>query len=143
MSMTTRRIIAQQLWPHCLAVAILIFSISFRELVGSVLLRPPGMQTVATFIFREFDQGSPASDMAMGVIAITVSILSVSLARRLVPKKFCPPTSRRPDSRRGQATSKAAQTPTWSEGQRSGLSLAGWLKHRPEARTFIFAETQT
>jgi iron(III) transport system permease protein len=85
--MITRSIIAPLLWPHCLAGAILIFSIAFRELVGSVLLRPPGMQTVATFILREFDQGSPAAGMAMGVIAISVAMLSVGLARRLVPKK--------------------------------------------------------
>ena len=85
--MTTRRVIAPLLWPHCLAGAILIFSISFRELVGSVLLRPPGIQTVSTFVLREFDQGSPATGMAMGVIAISVSMLSVGLARRLVPKK--------------------------------------------------------
>jgi iron(III) transport system permease protein len=84
---TTRRIVAPLLWPHCLAGAILIFSISFRELVGSVLLRPPGMQTVSTFILREFDQGSPATGMAMGVIAISVSMLSICLARRLVPKQ--------------------------------------------------------
>jgi iron(III) transport system permease protein len=83
----TRRIIAPLLWPHCLAGAILIFSIAFRELVGSALLRPPGMQTVSTFILREFDQGSPATGMAMAVIAISVSILSVCCARRLVPKK--------------------------------------------------------
>lgn len=83
----TRRIIAPLLWPHCLAGAILIFSIAFRELVGSVLLRPPGMQTVSTFILREFDQGSPADGMAMGVIAISVAMVSVGLARRLVPKK--------------------------------------------------------
>lgn len=82
-----RRIIAPLLWPHCIAGAILIFSISFRELVGSVLLRPPGMQTVATFILREFDQGSPAAGMALGVIAISVSMVSVSLARRLAPRK--------------------------------------------------------
>lgn len=84
---TARRIVAPLLWPHCLAGAILIFSISFRELVGSVLLRPPGMQTVSTFILREFDQGSPATGMAMGVIAISISISSICLARRLVPKK--------------------------------------------------------
>ncbi|HVO93770.1 MAG TPA: ABC transporter permease subunit [Terriglobales bacterium] len=88
MGLTTRRIVAPLLWPHCLAGAILIFSISFRELVGSVLLRPPGMQTVSTFILREFDQGSPATGMAMGVIAVSVSMLSISLARRLVPKKL-------------------------------------------------------
>jgi iron(III) transport system permease protein len=82
-----RRITAPLLWPHCFAGAILIFSISFRELVGSILLRPPGMQTVATFILREFDQGSPAAGMALGVIAISVTMLSVSLARYLVPRK--------------------------------------------------------
>ncbi|HXV84538.1 MAG TPA: ABC transporter permease subunit [Candidatus Binatia bacterium] len=38
-----RRIIMPLLWPHCLGGAILIFSIAFRELVGSVLLRPPGL----------------------------------------------------------------------------------------------------
>jgi iron(III) transport system permease protein len=85
---TTTRIVAPLLWPHCLAGAILIFSISFRELVGSVLLRPPGMQTVSTFILREFDQGSPATGMAMGVIAILLSMVSICLARRLVPKKL-------------------------------------------------------
>jgi len=85
--MATRRIIAPLLWPHCLAGAILIFSISFRELVGSVLLRPPGMETVSTFILREFDQGSPATGMAMGVIALSVSMISVGFARHLVPKR--------------------------------------------------------
>jgi hypothetical protein len=45
------------------------------------------MQTVATFILREFDQGSPAAGMALGVIAISVTMLSVSLARYLVPRK--------------------------------------------------------
>ena len=86
-AVTSLQIIAPLLWPHCLAGAILIFSIAFRELVGSVLLRPPGMQTVSTFILREFDQGSPAAGMAMGVIAISVSMLCVAWARRLVPKK--------------------------------------------------------
>jgi iron(III) transport system permease protein len=85
--MIARHIVAPLLWPHCLAGAILIFSIAFRELVGSVLLRPPGMQTVSTFILREFDQGSPAAGMAMGVVAISIALLSVGLARRLVSKK--------------------------------------------------------
>jgi iron(III) transport system permease protein len=87
MGITARKIIAPLLWPHCLAGAILIFSIAFRELVGSVLLRPPGMQTVSTFILREFEQGSPAACMAMGVIATSISMLCVACARRLVPKK--------------------------------------------------------
>jgi len=51
-----------------------------------VLLRPPGIQTVSTFVLREFDQGSPAAGMAMGMIAITAALLSVSFAQRLVPR---------------------------------------------------------
>jgi iron(III) transport system permease protein len=80
----TRSIVVPLPWPHCMGGAILIFSIAFRELVGSVLLRPPGMQTVSTFILREFDQGNPAAGMAMGVIAITAALLSIIIARRLV-----------------------------------------------------------
>jgi iron(III) transport system permease protein len=80
---TTRRVVLPLLWPHCLGGAILIFSIAFRELVGSVLLRPPAMQTVSTFILREFDQGSPAAGMAMGMIAIAAALVSITLARRL------------------------------------------------------------
>jgi iron(III) transport system permease protein len=80
---TARRIVLPLLWPHCLGGAILIFSIAFRELVGSVLLRPPAVQTVSTFILREFDQGSPAAGMAMGMIAIAAALLSITLARRL------------------------------------------------------------
>jgi hypothetical protein len=55
-----------------------------------MLLRPPGMQTVSTFSLREFDQGSPATGMAMGVVAIAISLLSISRARRLMPKKSQP-----------------------------------------------------
>jgi len=54
--------------------------------VDSVLLRPPGLQTVSTFILLEFDQGIPATGMAMAVIAISVSILSVCGARWVVAK---------------------------------------------------------
>jgi iron(III) transport system permease protein len=79
-----RHVIAPLLWPHCLGGAILIFSIAFRELVGSVLLRPPGMQTVSTFVLREFDQGNPAAGMAMGMIAIAAALLSITIARRLM-----------------------------------------------------------
>jgi ABC-type spermidine/putrescine transport system permease subunit II len=44
-------IIAPLLWPHCLAGAILIFSISFRELVGSVLLRPINSRRVSQHLW--------------------------------------------------------------------------------------------
>jgi iron(III) transport system permease protein len=76
------RILLPLLWPHCLAGAIMIFSISFRELVGSVLLRPAGVHTVSTFILREFDQGSPAAGMAMGMIAVAIALISITVTRK-------------------------------------------------------------
>ena len=85
---TLVRIVAPLLWPHCLGGAILIFSVSFRELVGSVLLRPPGVDTVSTFILREFDQGSPAVGMALGIMAIGVALLCITLVRSLVPRSI-------------------------------------------------------
>jgi iron(III) transport system permease protein len=83
---TLVKIVAPLLWPHSLGGAILIISIAFRELVGSVLLRPPGMDTVSTFILREFDQGAPAIGMALAMIAIAVSLTGVTAARRLVSR---------------------------------------------------------
>lgn len=71
------------LWPHALAGGILIFSIAFRELVGSSLLRPPGLQTTSTFILGQFDQGSASLGMAMGFVAVLVALIAVLIARRL------------------------------------------------------------
>jgi iron(III) transport system permease protein len=77
------RIMVPLLWPHALAGAIMIFSISFRELVGSVLLRPAGIHTSATYILSQFDQGSVSLGMAMGLIVVLASLLSVLSARYL------------------------------------------------------------
>lgn len=68
------------LWPHALAGAIMIFSISFRELVGSVLLRPPSLHTTSTFIIQQFDQGSMVAGTAMGVVAVLAALLSTVTA---------------------------------------------------------------
>jgi iron(III) transport system permease protein len=78
---TLRRIAIPLLWPHALAGAIMIFSIAFRELVGSVLLRPAGVHTSATYILSQFDQGSSSLGMAMGMIVIVASLISVMTAR--------------------------------------------------------------
>ncbi len=80
------RIVVPLLWPHALAGAILIFSIAFRELVGTVLLRPPSVQTSATYILQQFDQGSIASGTAMGVVAMAAALLSTVTARRFAAR---------------------------------------------------------
>ena len=41
-----------------------------------------------------------------------------------------------------QPISKSAQTPIWSEGHSSGLSLSGSLKHKPVACSLIDREIQ-
>lgn len=78
---TLRWVALPLLWPHALAGAILIFSIAFRELVGSVLLRPPSLQTTSTFVMQQFDQGSVAAGTAMGVVAVAAALLSTATAR--------------------------------------------------------------
>ena len=80
------RVAVPLLWPHALAGAILIFSIAFRELVGTVLLRPPAVQTSATYILQQFDQGSIASGTAMGVVAMAAALLSTVTARRFAAR---------------------------------------------------------
>lgn len=57
----------------------MIFIISFRELVASSLISPPNILTVSTFIVREFEQGSVSTGMAMAVICafLTTSVLII------------------------------------------------------------------
>ena len=80
------RVAVPLLWPHALGGAILVFSIAFRELVGSVLLRPPAVQTTATYILQQFDQGSISAGMAMAMVAVLAALLSVVTARRFAAR---------------------------------------------------------
>ena len=52
---------------------LLVFAVASRELVASVIVAPVGMATVATFIWRQFEQGSVGLGMAMSGIAIVVT----------------------------------------------------------------------
>ncbi|MDM7459786.1 MAG: iron ABC transporter permease [Paracoccus sp. (in: a-proteobacteria)] len=73
--------------PSLIAAMMLVFAIASRELVASVMLAPPGLRTVGTFVFSQFEQGSVQTGMAMSVIAISITsgiLLAVNiwLARR-------------------------------------------------------------
>ncbi|QJP13097.1 iron ABC transporter permease [Starkeya sp. ORNL1] len=74
-----RRIVLPLIWPSLLSAMLLVFAVASRELVASVLVAPVGMMTVATFIWRQFEQGSIGLGMAMSTIALIVT-LSVPLA---------------------------------------------------------------
>ncbi|MGN0426237.1 MAG: ABC transporter permease [Agathobacter sp.] len=65
----------------------MIFIISFRELVASSLIAPPNVLTVSTFIVREFEQGSVSTGMAMAVICVLLSTTSLIILNQVLDKK--------------------------------------------------------
>lgn len=78
-----RRILAPLLAPVALAAGFIVFAISTRELVTSLMLSPPGVETVATFVFRQFDQGSMNVGMAMSLLTILLSAVVIGAGQRL------------------------------------------------------------
>jgi iron(III) transport system permease protein len=65
--------------PSLLAAMMMVFAVASRELVTSLLLAPAGTQTVAIFIWRQFEQGSVGQGMAMATLTLLAS-LSLMLA---------------------------------------------------------------
>ncbi|RUR35397.1 ABC transporter permease [Vreelandella populi] len=77
---TFRRILLPALAPSLLVAMLLVFAIASRELVASLMVAPAGMRTVSTFVFGQFEQGSPGVGMAMSAVAIfTTTALLVGL----------------------------------------------------------------
>jgi len=91
------RVFAQVVLPHlapALAAAWLTtFIVCMRELVASLLLLPPGVQTTATFVFNQFEQGDIASAMAMAAVTIGCSTLVLLLFQTLRFQRNLPETS--------------------------------------------------
>lgn len=77
------RILTPLLAPVALAAGLIVFAIASRELVSSLMLAPPGVQTVATYVFHQFDQGSINAGMAMSLVTILVSGSIIVLGQRL------------------------------------------------------------
>lgn len=61
--------------PGVLQGFMMIFIIVFRELVGASLISPPNVQTVSTFIVREFEQGSASVAMAMALLCVLITTM--------------------------------------------------------------------
>lgn len=76
---TFLRVLLPLMMPALLAAMLLVFAIATRELVASIMLAPAGFSTVSTFVFNQFEQGSPGMGMAMSVIAIFSSTLLLVL----------------------------------------------------------------
>lgn len=69
------RIVAPQLVPSIAAAWITTFIVCVRELLCSLLLLPPGVDTTATYIFNQFEQGEIAAAMAMATVTIGATTL--------------------------------------------------------------------
>lgn len=78
--------------PALLGVSVasgfIVFSIASRELVTSLLLTPPGFETVSTFVFHQFDQGSVSTAMAMSLVSVVISGIFIALGNYLNSLRF-------------------------------------------------------
>lgn len=82
-----RRIILPLVMKGILTGWMMIFIISFRELVASSLISPPNVLTVSTFIVREFEQGSVSVGMAMAVICVLLSTTALIILNVFTEKR--------------------------------------------------------
>ncbi|WP_242220485.1 iron ABC transporter permease [Bacillus cereus group sp. BfR-BA-01380] len=82
-----RKIIMPLIVPGILAGWAMTFIISIRELVASLLVVPPSVETSATFIFAQFEQGNVSVGMAMAVVSVGLTTLCLLLLQYLQEKK--------------------------------------------------------
>lgn len=82
-----RRILVPLILPGILAGWIMTFAISFRELVASLIIRPPSVETSATFIYTQFEQGSVSLGMAMAVVSVGMTTIMLTIVNRLNPNR--------------------------------------------------------
>ena len=68
------------------AAWMMIFIISFRELVTASLIAPPNILVVSTYINREFEQGSVSLGMAMAVLCVLITTTALLLFNHFLEK---------------------------------------------------------
>lgn len=67
--------------PALAGAGSVVFALSMRELVTSVMLQPPGTQVISTYVMNQFLQGDVGDGMAMAVIGVFSSAVLLALAR--------------------------------------------------------------
>ncbi|WP_371377115.1 ABC transporter permease [Sporomusa aerivorans] len=80
-----RRIVLPLLRPGMLAGWVMTLTIAIRELVASLLILPPSMETSATYIFSQFEQGNVSLGMAMAVVMVGLTTSLLLLVNQLNP----------------------------------------------------------
>jgi len=82
-----RLIVLPLVFPAMLAAMLMVFAIASRELVTSLLLAPAGTQTVAVFIWRQFEQGSVGQGMAMATLTLVTGLILMLTALGIMQRK--------------------------------------------------------
>lgn len=82
-----RFIVLPLVFPALLAAMLMVFAVASRELVTSLLLAPAGTQTVAVFIWRQFEQGSVGQGMAMASLTLVTGMLLMLTALWLMQRR--------------------------------------------------------
>jgi len=82
-----RRILLPLIFPSLLASMLLVFAVATRELVASIIVAPVGMQTISTYIWRQFEQGSVGLGMAMAFVTILITTLFPLVVLSLMGKR--------------------------------------------------------
>ena len=82
-----RFIVMPLVFPAMLAAMLMVFAIASRELVTSLLLSPAGTQTVAVFIWRQFEQGSVGQGMAMATLTLLAGLILMLSALAIMQRK--------------------------------------------------------
>lgn len=78
-----RRIVFPLLLPGIIAGWMMTFTISLRELVASMMVLPPSMQTSATYIFAQFEQGQISLGMAMAVVSVGLTTILLLIVNNM------------------------------------------------------------
>jgi len=82
-----RRILLPLILPGMLAGWMMTFTISVRELVASLMILPPSMETSATYIFAQFEQGKVSLGMAMAVVSVGLTTILLLGLNKLLEKR--------------------------------------------------------
>ncbi|WP_318365296.1 iron ABC transporter permease [Enterobacter sp.] len=82
-----RLIVLPLVFPAMLAAMLMVFAIASRELVTSLLLAPAGTQTVAVFIWRQFEQGSVGQGMAMATLTLLTGLVLMLTALGIMQRR--------------------------------------------------------
>lgn len=78
-----RSVILPLLAPGLFAAWMTTFVVCMRDWVASIILLPPGVQTIGSFIFNQFDQGNISQAMAMTTATVVLgSVVLVAMQSR-------------------------------------------------------------